>query len=97
MKKLIVGTLVGASLAAAAAPLLLAQSATSSTDKPQAERFAHRHGHGKRAFRMPSERIEARLAYLKAALKINQPGTLHALSYCNIHGLWESKKEIGLA
>lgn len=70
MKKLIVGTLVGASLAAAAAPLLLAQSAASSTDKPQAERFAHRHGHGKRAFRMPSERIEARLAYLKTALKI---------------------------
>jgi superoxide reductase len=34
---------------------------------------------------------------VKAALKINQPGTLHALSYCNIHGLWESKKEIGLA
>ncbi len=32
-----------------------------------------------------------------AAMKINQPGTLHALSYCNIHGLWESKHEIGLA
>ena len=31
-----------------------------------------------------------------AAIKINKPGTLHALSYCNIHGLWESKKEIGL-
>jgi len=32
-----------------------------------------------------------------AALKINQPGTLHALSYCNIHGLWESKQAIELA
>jgi superoxide reductase len=31
-----------------------------------------------------------------AAIKISKPGTLHALSYCNIHGLWESKKEIGL-
>jgi superoxide reductase len=32
-----------------------------------------------------------------AAIKINKPGTLHALAYCNIHGLWESKQEIGLA
>jgi superoxide reductase len=30
------------------------------------------------------------------ALKINQPGTLHALSLCNIHGLWETSKEIKL-
>ena len=66
MKKLIVGTLVAVGLATAAAPLLLAQSA----DKPHAERFAHWHGHGKRAFRLPSERAEARLAYLKTALKI---------------------------
>jgi len=34
---------------------------------------------------------------VSAALKINKPGTLHALSYCNIHGLWESQEEIGLA
>lgn len=32
-----------------------------------------------------------------AALKVDKPGTLHALSYCNIHGLWESSKEIGVA
>ncbi len=31
------------------------------------------------------------------SLKINQPGTLHALALCNIHGLWESSKEIGVA
>jgi superoxide reductase len=31
------------------------------------------------------------------AMKTSSPGTLHALSYCNIHGLWESTKEIGLA
>jgi len=30
------------------------------------------------------------------AMTINKPGKLHALSYCNIHGLWESEKEIGL-
>jgi len=29
-----------------------------------------------------------------AALKLSQSGTLHAMSYCNIHGLWESSKEI---
>ncbi len=27
-------------------------------------------------------------------LKLRQPGTLIATSYCNIHGLWESSKEI---
>lgn len=31
-----------------------------------------------------------------ARLKTDQPGTLHAVSCCNIHGLWESSKEIGV-
>jgi superoxide reductase len=31
-----------------------------------------------------------------AWLKTSKPGTLLATSYCNIHGLWESSKEIGL-
>lgn len=31
------------------------------------------------------------------SLKVNKPGTLHALALCNIHGLWETSKEIGLA
>lgn len=26
--------------------------------------------------------------------KINKSGTIHAISYCNIHGLWENKKSI---
>ncbi len=29
-----------------------------------------------------------------AALKISKPGTLHALSLCNIHGLWSSSREL---
>ena len=29
-----------------------------------------------------------------ASLKVSKPGTLHALAYCNIHGLWESSKEV---
>ena len=31
------------------------------------------------------------------ALKVSKPGTLHAVSLCNIHGLWESSKELDLA
>jgi superoxide reductase len=27
-------------------------------------------------------------------VKISKPGTLHAVSHCNIHGLWESEKEV---
>lgn len=30
-------------------------------------------------------------------LKVNKPGTLYALALCNIHGLWESSKDIKLA
>lgn len=32
-----------------------------------------------------------------SSLKVSKAGTLHALSLCNIHGLWESSKEIGLS
>lgn len=30
------------------------------------------------------------------SMKVSKGGTLYALSFCNIHGLWESTKEIGL-
>jgi superoxide reductase len=33
---------------------------------------------------------------VSALLKITQPGTLYAVAYCNIHGLWENGKKIGL-
>ena len=29
-----------------------------------------------------------------ASIKTDKPGTLYALSYCNIHGLWHSSREI---
>ena len=32
-----------------------------------------------------------------ASMRMTEPGTLHALAYCNIHGLWESSKQVGLA
>lgn len=31
-----------------------------------------------------------------AALKISQPGTLYALAFCNIHGLWGNSQAIAL-
>lgn len=33
---------------------------------------------------------------VSASLKISKPGTLYALALCNIHGLWQSVKEIRL-
>ena len=33
---------------------------------------------------------------VSAAIKIGSAGTLHAVAYCNIHGLWESSRPIGL-
>lgn len=68
MNKLITGTLISIGLVAAA-PLVTAQTAHPATEAPQA-RHAQGHQHGDRAFRLPSERVEARLAYLKTALKI---------------------------
>jgi superoxide reductase len=32
-----------------------------------------------------------------ASLKINKPGVIYAVALCNIHGLWQSQKEIKLA
>jgi len=32
-----------------------------------------------------------------ASLKINKPGVIYAAALCNIHGLWQSQKEIKLA
>ena len=29
--------------------------------------------------------------------KTDKPGTIHAMAYCNIHGLWESSKAIAIA
>jgi superoxide reductase len=31
------------------------------------------------------------------SFKTSAPGTMHAVSYCNIHGLWESTKSIELS
>jgi len=72
MKKLLAGSIITASLAAVAVPLVLAQTASPSPAEPRAERFAHHRDYGNRLIRLPSERMEARLAYLKTALKISE-------------------------
>ena len=70
MKKTILSTLVSAALVAAAATPAFAQSGGSRGEGPQARQHAQRQHEGQRAFRLPSERVEARIAYLKTALKI---------------------------
>jgi superoxide reductase len=32
-----------------------------------------------------------------ASMKTTKPGVLHAIAFCNIHGLWENSKEINIA
>ena len=34
---------------------------------------------------------------ITASLKINKPGAMYATSFCNIHGLWRSDREIKVA
>ncbi|RLC99274.1 MAG: Neelaredoxin [Chloroflexi bacterium] len=31
------------------------------------------------------------------SLTVDKPGALRAMSFCNLHGLWESSKEIGVS
>ncbi len=31
-----------------------------------------------------------------ASVKLSEPGTFHAVAMCNIHGLWESSKDISV-
>ena len=78
MKNTLLSTLVSAALVTVAAAPALAQSpgpggqgpVLSTVEGPQARHFAQRQHQGQRASRLPSERAEARLAYLKTALKI---------------------------
>ena len=70
MNKLLASALVSVGLAAVAASPLMAQTPNAAT-KPAAQTQPHaRHQHQPRAFSKPGERTEARLAYIKTALKI---------------------------
>jgi len=70
MNKLITSTLVSIGLTAAAVSLAMAQGVTPpATDGAQVHQ-GRRHQHAKRPFSKPSERAEARLAYMQTALQI---------------------------
>ena len=68
MNKLMMSALFAAGFAAAV-PLSIAQTAKAASGAAQGQ-HAQRSHHGKQAFSLPSERVEARLAYIKTALKI---------------------------
>jgi len=63
MNKLIAGAVISVGLAVAAVAVAQTQSASDAQSR-------YRHHHEQRAFSTPGERVEARLAYLKTALKI---------------------------
>ena len=67
--------------------------------KPQGGQFAYQVGNFE--FTAHGESVEGAnegIVYTNhsviAEMKTQKPGTLIATSYCNIHGLWESAKEI---
>jgi len=68
MRKLLATTVCSLGLAALAVPAAFAQADDPAAARPQSHRQA-RH-HEKRPFSLPSERVEARIAYLKTALEI---------------------------
>jgi len=68
MNKLMMSALIAAGFATAV-PLTMAQPANPSPGAAQGQ-HAKRFHHGNEAFSLPSERVEARLAYVKTALKI---------------------------
>ncbi len=70
--------------------------------KPEGEKFTHQVGNFEfTAHGASTEGANAGPVYthhsVTVALKITKPGTLITTSLCNIHGLWESSKEIKLS
>ena len=67
--------------------------------KPEGSKFVHQVGHfefsahGEDAAG-PNQGPVYTHHSIVTYLKLNQPGTLYAVALCNIHGLWESTKEI---
>src|SRR3954454_12473475 len=69
MNRFIAGSIVSIGLTAATVALSAQTVTPPAGAGAQTMQQGERH-HGKRAFSMPGERIEARLAYMKTALKI---------------------------
>jgi hypothetical protein len=74
MNKLILGSLVSLALTSAAATVATAQSVNPAPQAAATQQRAQHH-HGQRAFSRPTEQVEARLAFVKTALKINDAQT----------------------
>ena len=68
MNKLMMSALIAAGFATAV-PLSMAQTANPAPGASQGQHAKDFH-HGKQAFSLPSDRVEARLAYIRTALKI---------------------------
>jgi superoxide reductase len=67
--------------------------------QPEGEKFTHQVGHFEfsahgESTAGPNQGPVYTHHAATAWLKVGKSGTLHALALCNIHGLWESSKEI---
>jgi periplasmic protein CpxP/Spy len=81
MNKLLSTTLVSVCLAATTASIAVAQT-TPNLNSPSASRPAKMHAD--RPFTRPTERVEARLAYVKTALKITEAQQSQWEAYANL-------------
>ena len=66
---------------------------------PQGEKFAYHIGHfefGSHGESVPGPNKGPVYTHhsVTANMKTTKPGVLHALAFCNIHGLWENSKQI---
>ncbi|OQY21228.1 MAG: Neelaredoxin [Anaerolineaceae bacterium 4572_32.2] len=62
--------------------------------QPEGDKFTYQVGHFE--FTAHGEGTAFTTPSARASLKLDKPGTLRAMSLCNLHGLWESSKEIDL-
>lgn len=66
---------------------------------PEGEKFTYQIGHHEFAAHGEStEGPDTSTVYthheVSTSFKTGKPGTLYALAFCNIHGLWQSQKQI---
>ncbi|MCP4542696.1 MAG: hypothetical protein GY832_36700 [Chloroflexi bacterium] len=61
--------------------------------QPKEEKFPYQVGHFEFSGHGAGTVLTTPLA--SVSLKVDKPGTLRALSFCNLHGLWENSQEIG--
>ena len=63
--------------------------------QPEGDKFAYSVGHFE--FNVHGEGAAFTSPTVIVSLKVDKPGTLQALAHCNIHGLWESSKEVSIS